>query len=286
MQRNMVQTQWGAVAFTDSGGAGLPLLMIHGNSSRREAFSRQFDSPLADVCRMVAIDLLGHGDSDDASDPARAYRVRGFAETAQEVIAALGLDRPAVLGWSLGGHIAMEMAAGGGDLSGLMLVGAPPVAPGLLGMMRGFRSDFDLLLASKGVLTAKEAARFAAACFGGAADPVFVDAIRRTHSLVRPSVARCFIAGRMADARRFVAQTDIPTAIVNGAAEPFARLDYLDQISYGNLWQGRAFTIEGAGHAPFHQRPEAFNLLLAGFLHSAAAYRDAVSARRARLLRA
>lgn len=285
MQRNAVQTQRGAIAFTDSGGAGPPLLMIHGNSSRREAFSRQFESPLADVCRMVAIDLPGHGESDNARDPARAYRLGGFAETVREAIAALGLDRPAVLGWSLGGHIAMEMAAGGADLSGLMLVGAPPVAPGLLGMMRGFRSEFDLFLASKSVLTPREATRFAAVCFGGAAEPIFVDAVRRTDRLVRPTVSRCFIAGRAADERRLMAETDIPVAIVNGAAEPFARLDYLAQLSYATLWQDRTFVIQGAGHAPFYEQPDAFNLLLAGFLRRTEAFR-ARARPRAPLLRA
>ena len=53
---------------------------------------------------------------------------------------------------------------------------------------------------------------------------------------------------------------------MNGRDEPFARLDYLDSLSYPDLWEGRCHVVAGAGHAPFFQQAESFNALLARFL--------------------
>jgi pimeloyl-ACP methyl ester carboxylesterase len=44
-------------------------VLIHGNSSSSRAFSRQLDGPMGKRFRLVAVDLPGHGASDDAKDP-------------------------------------------------------------------------------------------------------------------------------------------------------------------------------------------------------------------------
>ena len=274
MISRMLRTTQGRVAVTASPGSGAPLVMIHGNSSCKDVFRHQFASEIARSYQLVAIDLPGHGESDNAADPA-GYTLAGFAQTIREVLSTLKIERPAVLGWSLGGHIAMEMLASGVAMSGLMIVGAPPVAPGLLGMLRGFRSEFDLFLATKSVLTPREAARFAEACFGATPDPLFVKMIQRTDPLMRPAVSRCMIRGRAADERWIVEHTDTPIAVVNGADEPFARLDYVAGLNYANLWEDEAYIVQDAGHAPFFQQPAAFNALLERFLRHADAYRSA-----------
>jgi len=52
-----------------SAGRGLPVLMLHGSGASHLAFRRQFESPLADKFRLIAMDLPGHGLSGDAGDP-------------------------------------------------------------------------------------------------------------------------------------------------------------------------------------------------------------------------
>jgi len=74
------------------------------------------------------------------------------------------------------------------------------------------------------------------------------------------------MTGAGVDQRWLVENAPTPVAVVNGAQEPFARLDYLASLGYRNLWNERCHVIEGAGHAPFLERPEAFNPLFSSFL--------------------
>ncbi|MHB1103522.1 MAG: alpha/beta fold hydrolase [Devosia sp.] len=280
-ERN-IRTRQGEIRLWDSAGEGLPLLLIHGSGSSKEVFAKQFRSPLAERYRMIAIDLPGHGGSSDARDPAVAYSIHGLAQTTAEVLETLGISRTAVFGWSLGGHIGIELASFSPVVAGLMLTGAPPVARGPLGMLRGFHTNWDLLLASKEHFSQRDAERFEKLCFDGNGDPSFLDNIKRADGRVRTIVFRSMMSGDGADQRQVVEQARIPIAMVNGAQEPFARLGYVASLSYASLWQERCFVIHGAGHAPFWDKPEAFNPLLQQFLQDVAAHQVARPERQAR----
>ena len=64
------------------------------------------------------------------------------------------------MGWSLGGHVGIELMARHPGVTGLMIVGAPPVGRGPVAMLRGFQTNLDLLLAAKEQFTEREAQRF------------------------------------------------------------------------------------------------------------------------------
>src|SRR4051812_34476106 len=87
-----VYTSHGKLSVEDGGGSGTPLLLIHGNSSSRQVFARQFQSDLAARCRLIAFDLPGHGQSEDAQDPARTYSLPGLADCTVELLACLGVS--------------------------------------------------------------------------------------------------------------------------------------------------------------------------------------------------
>ncbi|HEV7276897.1 MAG TPA: alpha/beta fold hydrolase [Devosiaceae bacterium] len=256
----------GNVRLLDSCGSGLPLVLIHGAGASKEVFMRQLESPLGEQYRIIAMDLPGHGDSDDARDPATAYTLRGFAAAVGEVLKALGIARTAVYGWSLGGHIAIELLASNPAVAGLMLTGAPPVAPGPLGMLRGFHTHWDLLLASKEHFSARDATRFHNLCFGDDGSPTFLKAIERADGRARPIVFRSMMRGECADQKQAVERAGVPIAMINGAHDPIVRLGYLSALSYRMLWDERCYVIAGAGHAPFWSAAGAFNELLGRFL--------------------
>jgi pimeloyl-ACP methyl ester carboxylesterase len=60
-------------------------------------------------------------------------------------------------------------------------------------------------------------------------------------------------------------------AVVNGAEDPFIRLDYFEVPKYANLWEGRCHRLPGLKHAPFWEAPDVFDELLARFIDDAAA---------------
>jgi pimeloyl-ACP methyl ester carboxylesterase len=266
MLSRKVETAQGHVAVLESSGNGMPVLLIHGNSSCRDVFERQFDSSFAKVYRLIAVDLLGHGQSDNAREARQAYTVPGHAAVLIDVLRSLGIERAAILGWSLGGHIGLEMIGQGFDAAGIMIVGTPPVRRGVLGMIRGFQAQLDLLIATRGVLRPHEIERFARVSVGEAFASRFYEAIARTDVRARPILARGMMTGLGIDQRWVVENLPTPVAVVNGSHEPFARLDYLSSLGYQNLWGGRCHIIEDAGHAPFLETPEPFNRLLSSFL--------------------
>ena len=105
----LYHTPNGALAVHQSAGDGPPIVLVHGNSSSSRAFSRQLEGSLGRRRRVVAIDLLGHGRSEDATDAA-AYLLPGHALALIAIAGNFGLDQAVFVGWSLGGHILLEAA--------------------------------------------------------------------------------------------------------------------------------------------------------------------------------
>ncbi|CDN51929.1 alpha/beta fold hydrolase [Neorhizobium galegae] len=267
-----IDTRHGSVRISDTMTGAAPLVMIHGSGSSRHVFARQLQSHLSRNWRLIAIDLPGHGESSDARDPQSTYTVTGLADCIGEVAARLGLHRFPVFGWSLGGHVAVEMAGSGKGISGLMLCGTPPVSNGLIGMLRGFSPSFDILLASKQSFTSRDVERFQSLCFGGTTNSSFQDAIARSDGRLRAIFSRTMLRGQGIDQRRTVEQADIPIALVNGSRDPFVKLSYLSGLNIQLLFEGKAHVMEGVGHAPFWENPESFNSLLERFLQTVVAH--------------
>lgn len=256
------------IAVLESAGTGMPVLMLHGNSSFKEVFQAQLISPLAETYHMIAMDLPGHGQSSDARDDA-VYSIPGYAHIVSEVLDALDLPQALILGWSLGGHIALELMWRDTRIKGAMIVGTPPFANGPMGMLRAFQMSWGLLLATKGRMRERDAAQFARLCLGDGADAQARAMIERTDPRARSRMGRSMVYGEASDQKMIVERAPVPIAIVNGEHEPFARLDYLERLDYANLWRGRCHVIAGAGHAPFRDDPGAFNALFGRFLQEA-----------------
>jgi pimeloyl-ACP methyl ester carboxylesterase len=258
-----VTTSSGALRITESDGDGSPILMLHGSGSCRAVFGRQLDGAIAKRHRLIAVDLPGHGESDNAADP-DSYSLRGMSRTIGELIARLRLERFMILGWSLGGHIAIELIEHAG-LSGIVACGTPPVSRGPLAMLRAFRPSWDMPLASKEDFSARDVARFFSLCYGRGATPELLSAVQRADGRVRSATVRSMMRGECSDQREAVLGSAIPVALINGREDPFLRLAYLDTLAGPTLWHGVPLVIEEAGHACFWDQPEMFNELLAGF---------------------
>ena len=84
-----------------------PAVLVHGWGTNRRALRPLFEY-LQSARRVVSVDLRGFGESDA---PDQSYTVEGFADDVSFIASELGLDKPVVIGHSMGGLVALEVAA-------------------------------------------------------------------------------------------------------------------------------------------------------------------------------
>ncbi|HEX2913020.1 MAG TPA: 2-succinyl-6-hydroxy-2,4-cyclohexadiene-1-carboxylate synthase [Chloroflexia bacterium] len=109
----------------ESAGQGLPLVLLHGFTGSTANWRSHLPA-LAACCRVIAIDMLGHGQSDAPSDPAR-YSLEHTAHDIVAILDYLNIEKAAVLGYSMGGRIALHFAINRPErLNGLILESASP----------------------------------------------------------------------------------------------------------------------------------------------------------------
>jgi pimeloyl-ACP methyl ester carboxylesterase len=84
-------------------GLGPKVLLIHGIGSSSRDFDPVIDG-LVEVMTPITIDLRGHGESDK---PSAGYHYEDYASDLDRLLQALGIERPIILGHSLGGIITL-----------------------------------------------------------------------------------------------------------------------------------------------------------------------------------
>jgi pimeloyl-ACP methyl ester carboxylesterase len=259
-----IATWHDSLAVEESGQTGMPVLRIHGNSSCHGVFHHQLHGELAQDRRLITFDPPGHGESSDAPDPMRSYTRPGLADAAVELLEKLGVTEAVVFGWSLGGHIGIEMIPRFQGMRGLMVSGTLPI--GRNNMAQGFVAAPRSGLAGRQDLTEIEIDAFVQAIFGRSAEPFLRDAVARADGRFRKRAFEASRAGKGVDQRLTVETSPVPLAVVNGEADRFVNLDYFDTVAYANLWEGRCHRLAGPGHAPFWEAPDIFNSVLERFL--------------------
>lgn len=262
-----VPTSHGDIACRRSPGRSVtPVVLIHGNSSSGEIFQNQLNGEIGKAYALIALDLPGHGASSNALRPERTYSMPGYADALVEALGKLGVERAIVFGWSLGGHIGLEMISRFPGLVGLMITGTPPVGLGAEAVGRGFLSHPHMASAGKENLTPEEIESFAHTTCGDPFEPFLREAVARSDGRARRLMFESFAAGQGDDQSRIVGTSKIPLAVVNGADEPFVNLAYVSGLAYANLWEGKTHEILYSGHAPFWDAPAAFDAIFSRFL--------------------
>jgi pimeloyl-ACP methyl ester carboxylesterase len=261
MKTHKIDTPNGSVAVHESEGRGSAVVLIHGNSSSSRAFSRQLGGPLGARFRLVAVDLPGHGASDDARDPSN-YTLPGHARAVRAVVDALELEEARFVGWSLGGHIVLEMAPDLRRARGFVIFGTPP-AP-LHGTALPFLSSPAMRMVFAERIDHDQAVAFVASMFKpGFADipPFLVEDALRTDGRARKFLGASIAIGGYRDEVSLLRDLKAPLAVLHGADEQLVNGAYFASLSMPTLWRGAVQIVPGAGHAPQWKTPGALTSL-------------------------
>ena len=95
-----------SLRYEEAGHGDPPLLFIHGWCCDHTFWAQQVPALSADH-RVVAVDLRGHGESDK---PDQDYAISGFVDDVAWLCRELDIERPVIIGHSMGGVIALNVA--------------------------------------------------------------------------------------------------------------------------------------------------------------------------------
>jgi non-heme chloroperoxidase len=115
-------------------GGGPQVLLIHGIGSSSRDFDPVIDG-LAGIVSPITVDLRGHGES---SRPETGYHYEDYARDLAQLVDALGMDRPILLGHSLGGILTLWWAMHHPDRARALIIEDAPIRSG-----EEFRPAFD-----------------------------------------------------------------------------------------------------------------------------------------------
>ncbi|MCB8945382.1 MAG: alpha/beta hydrolase [Ardenticatenaceae bacterium] len=266
MQPKFLQLSGQKVAYYESEGTAVPIMLIHGNSASGLTYQHQLNSTLGQTHRIIAIDLPGHGQSDPAD--ISAYNMPGYAQVIAAAAEALGIQDGIFVGWSLGGHIVLEAHNRLPQAKGFMIYGTPPLAfpPA---MENAFLPNPAMGAAFSPDMNEAAATAFAGACLAPGCDipyEPFVTDILRTDGTARAGLAASIAPSGYQDEVEIVANLERPLAILHGEQEQLVNGDYIKALTIPALWRGEMQVIAGSGHTPHWEAPEQFNALLAAFV--------------------
>src|SRR4051794_14146008 len=263
-----------------AGGRGPVLLMIHGITSSSASWEPVLPL-LAERFTVIAPDLLGHGAS---AKPTGDYSLGAYASLLRDLMLTLGHDSATVVGHSLGGGVAMQIAYQFPELvDRLGLVSSGGLGREVSIFLRAATlpgAELVLpLLASRPVLATGEAVARAVGRLGlrlGAAlGEIASGFASRAEQGARSAfvhTARSVIApgGQRVDARdRLYLSEAVPSLLVWGENDPI--IPAVHGVRAHELMPGsRLELFEGAGHFPHLDDPLRFTGVLRDFIDGTA----------------
>ena len=230
---------------------GEPIILLHGYSDSWFSFSRVL-TPLARETRVYALDLRGHGKTDQ---PTAGYHMRELAADVVAFMDAKNIARATVIGHSMGGFVAQQVAAMAPKrVSRLILVGTVRKPANL--------SDFGEL--EKAVMSLSDPVPDAFARefqLSTVYTPVGDEFINRAveESLRLPArVWKELATGmRATEAAVSLGHSGIPTLVVRGEKDAYVTAAEADALSK-MVAAKRQKTYATTGHAVHWERPAEF----------------------------
>jgi len=259
-------------------GAGRPVLMVHGLGGSHHDWDGALES-LAQQHTIHSFDLLGHG---ARASSKRLPTLQQMAHDVAEVIAGLGLERPLLVGHSLGALVVMKYLQdhGATQIAGVCLIDQSPRITndgqwqlGLFGSLTDgqlkdtlgrLRGDFVETVASEFIarLAPLKQARSREALAGRLARWAVTKLARSCGIEHVLSMLESLVD---ADFRDVIAKVKVPTMVVlGGASHHYGGLP-LEQYYRNTLPDGTVRMYKRASHSPHRQEPVRFAADLTAF---------------------
>ncbi|WP_413560400.1 alpha/beta fold hydrolase [Bdellovibrio sp. HCB209] len=273
--KRYVNYNGGKVAVYESKGKhGPAVLLVHGNTSSANSFEKIMTSPWAMYHKVIAMDLPGYGKSDNYASYSIGHQAGAIVKVAQ----VTGANKGILVGWSLGGDLALQASTSLPQLKGVFVFGTAPVGvdPTLPSAFLAPSESYAGITVTYGTnpnLTNAQVNDYITAFFRpnytNFSSSFLTDGLRADPA-TRQAVLDAVIGNdpTFQDEVAIVRNSTIPVAIVLGEQEAFVRMAFLDALapSIPNLYKNKIIKVKNAGHAIQWEYPTKFIAILQSFI--------------------
>lgn len=268
---NTVRLNGIQLAFEDIGSrsGSQTLLLIHGHPFDHTMWQPQFE-PIAHLgWRLLVPDLRGYGGSGSGA-PAGGGEKATLEVFARDLIALLdhlGVAQAVIAGLSMGGQIAMEICRlAPARVQGIVLAATFPQPETALGKQQRIATAERLVKEGMAAYAAETLPKMLAARTIQSSPETAAHVLRMMRE-APPAGAAAALRGRAErpDYAGVLERFDRPALIVIGDEDAFTTRQDADRM-HTLLRDSRLLWLQGVGHMPNLERPEAFNGALSAFL--------------------
>ncbi|MEV7075757.1 alpha/beta hydrolase [Streptomyces sp. NPDC093990] len=262
--------------YRDSGGDGVPLIMLHGWGQTQEMFRHQREG-LAATRRVITLDQRGHGLSEK---PRHGYRIARLAHDVLDLVDHLGLDRFDALGWSMGVSVWWSFIDqyGTGRIRRFVAVDQPTSVAAVPWLTPEEQRDSGAIFEVAGLLElgaglagphgGKVRDDFVRGMFSGDPDPDVLAFVAEEIKATPAYAAVPLLFDHCAqDWRDVLPRVDVPTLVIGcegSHVNPASQRFIAERIPDARL---HVFPADVANsHFPFLENPPAFNAVVDTFL--------------------
>jgi len=240
----------------------IPVVFLHGIGGGAKSFAPQMASFAAAGYQPVALDLMGYG----AREPVEAMSFEALAEDVEFAIGESGLERPVLIGHSMGGMVVQTLLRRGrGDYRAAVLSCTSPAFGNPAGdFQRKFVADrLAPLDAGKSMA---DAAPGAANIMGPNADPagraLFIEQYAAVPEATYRAAVKCLVTF---DERANLPNIRIPILCLAAELDRNAPPPVLEKMA-GKIPGAYYLCLSGLGHMPNLEAPAAFDAAIFNFL--------------------
>lgn len=255
-----------SIYFEHHRGEGRPIVLVHGWGATARAWDTTLPALLANGNEVVTVDLRCCGRSDKDFDD---VTIAALASDIVRLVDHLGLDRPVVNGWSLGGAVATAAVAQLGDRASALVLtgGASPRYTATDDWPHGGAvADVEAVLASAAANRAETFRGVAAAVCAENPGEAVLDSIWDMFMAMGPRGDDSLRDLATVDLRKEIASLEVPILLLHGRADAFVPFSAAEAVPTLNH---RAEVVEftSSGHAPFLEERDRYLAELTGFLN-------------------